>query len=70
MERFDEKYKHLMGKQFMAADGGNYGIYVVGCLPEKDDLIVMTVVDGKVQYDKHPHRIDLFKASYRYILED
>lgn len=59
---------HFIGHQYPAADGGDYGIYVVGCIPEKNDLVVMSVVGGKVRYDEEPRRLDAFKASYRYQL--
>ena len=58
----------FVGHKYPAADGGDYGIYVVGCIPEKDDLVVMTVSGGKVRYDEAPRRLDAFKASYRYKL--
>ena len=58
----------LVGHKYPAADGGNYGIYVVGCIPETGDLVVVTVAGGKVRYDEEPHRLDAFKASYRYQL--
>ena len=58
----------FVGHTYPAADGGNYGIYVVGCIPEKNDLVVMTVAGGKVRYDEEPRRLDAFKASYRYKL--
>jgi len=58
----------FVGHMYPAADGGNYGIYVVGCIPEKNDLVVMTVAGGKVRYDEEPRRLDAFKAGYRYNL--
>jgi len=60
----------FIGHKYPAADGGNYGIYVVGCIPEKNDLVVMTVLGGEVKYDLNspPRRLDAFKASYRYKL--
>ena len=66
-----EDFQKFIGKCYPAADGGNYGIYVVGALPEKQDFIVMTVLGGKVQYgvDEPPRRLDMFKASYRYQLD-
>jgi len=64
-----DKLHCFVGHKFRAADGGDYGIYVVGCIPEKDDLVVMTVSGGKVRYDEEPRRLDAFKASYRYILD-
>ena len=36
-----DNLQRLVGHKYPAADGGNYGIYVVGCIPEKDDLVVM-----------------------------
>lgn len=58
----------LIGHKYPAADGGNYGIYVVGYIPEQNDLIVLKVCGGSVCYDKPLMRIDAFKASYRYRL--
>ena len=51
---------------YPAADGGDYGITIVGNLPEKNDFIVMNVTKGKVRYDEPPRRLDIHKASYRY----
>ena len=62
----EEIYEKMMFQIFRAADGGNYGIFVCGLLPDKDDLIVMEVVNGQIAYEKEPRRLDLFKASYRY----
>ncbi len=57
-----------VGRNHQAADGGNYGIYIVGLLPEKKDFVVMHTVNGAILYSEDPHRLDYFKASYRYIL--
>jgi hypothetical protein len=57
-----------VGWNHLAADGGNYGIFIVGLLPEKNDFVVMNTVGGKIRYDEAPRRIDYFKASYRYRL--
>jgi len=64
-----ENYEQYIGNKFMAADGGNYGIYIVGAIPEVDDFVVMTVLKGKVQYNESPRRLDMFKATYRYKLD-
>ena len=58
----------FVGHKYPAADGGNYGIYVVGCIPEKNDLVVIPVSGGEVKYDQPPRRLDAFKASYCYKL--
>ncbi len=63
--------ERYVGRNHQAADGGNYGIYIVGLLPEKDDFVVMYTFDGgKIRYDEDPRRLDYFKASYRYILTE
>ena len=58
----------FVGGIYMAADGSDYGIYIVGTLPEVDDFVVMPVTNGRVDYSVDPRRIDFFKASYRYML--
>jgi hypothetical protein len=37
----------LINKVFMAADGGNYGIFVIGYLEEVDDLVVINTSGKK-----------------------
>jgi hypothetical protein len=63
--------KQLIGKQIPAADGGDYGHAVLAYDEENNDLIVSPIcwstgepIDG----DK-PRRLDLFKASYRYMFD-
>ena len=64
-----ENPERYVGLNHQAADGGNYGIFIVGLLPEKEDFVVMSTVAGEIKYDEKPRRIDYFKASYRYVLE-
>jgi hypothetical protein len=64
-----DQFHRFIGRQFRAKDGGDYGIYVVGCIPEKNDLVVMSVSGDKVRYDEEPRRLDAFKASYRYQMD-
>jgi hypothetical protein len=66
--RKGEQLRELVGNKYPAADGGSYGIYVVGCIPEKDDLVVLYTHNGVVEYGE-PRRLDGFKASYRYCLD-
>jgi len=58
----------FIGHKYPAANGCNHGIYVVGCIPEKNDLVVMSISRGEVEYANSPRRLDAFKASYRYKL--
>lgn len=51
-----------------AADGGSYGIYIVGYLPKVDDFVVMETIFGEINYGAEPYRLDADKASYRYVL--
>ena len=60
--------ERYVGLNHTAADGGAYGIYIVGLLPAKNDFVVMNTVLGKIRYDEPPRRLDYFKASYRYVL--
>jgi len=62
----------LINKVFMAADGGNYGIFVIGYLEEVDDLVVIDTIGKKIDYRYYNpiHRLDVFKASYRYVLDE
>jgi hypothetical protein len=62
----------LIGKVFMAADGGNYGIFVISYLEEVDDLVVINTIGKKIDYSQENkiHRLDVFKASYRYVLDE
>jgi len=63
----------LIGKQIPAADGGNYGHLVVGYNPRANDLLVVPIRWSTGEplnpADTEPHRLDLFKASYRYQLD-
>ena len=58
--------ENYIGEYFKAADGGNYGIYIVGILLKVEDFVVMTTINGKIVYSEEPRRLDYFKASYRY----
>lgn len=63
----------LIGKQIPAADGGNYGHLVVGYNAKSNDLLVVPIrwSTGEPLHPAttEPHRLDLFKASYRYQLD-
>jgi hypothetical protein len=68
-EEMDNPGRYV-GQYHQAADGGNYGIFIVGVLPEKQDFVVLNTLNGEIQYNEEPRRIDYFKASYRYVLKD
>lgn len=67
------KQRHsLLFKDLPAADGGNYGVRVVGYDEETDDYIVSEINwNTKELIDKNsePHYIDAFKITYRYCPE-
>jgi hypothetical protein len=64
-------YKSLVGGKFLASDGGNYGIYVVGYVPEQLSLVVLTIRgrDLKVQYDEPPRLLTAKMAMHLYDLK-
>jgi hypothetical protein len=64
-------YKSLVGGKFRASDGGNYGIYVVGYVPEQISLVVLTIRgrDFKVQYDEPPRLLSAKMAMHLYDLK-
>jgi hypothetical protein len=62
-------YEQYIGGTYFAADGGGYGIYIVGILPDVSDFVVMDVRQGKIDYTAQPRRLGCYKASYRYVLE-
>lgn len=64
-------YKSLVGGKFRAFDGGNYGIYVVGYVPEQISLVVLTIRgrDFKVQYDEPPRLLSAKMAMHLYDLK-
>lgn len=62
----------LLDKQFRAADGGNYGIQVLGILNE-DTMVVVNIMwnTGKTMWSTpRLYNINYFKASYRYDLKN
>ena len=67
------KQRHsLLFKDLPAADGGNYGVRVIGYDEETDDYIVSEIDwNTKELIDKNsePHYIDAFKITYRYCPE-
>ena len=62
----------LLFKDLPAADGGNYGVRVIGYDEETDDYIISEIDwNTKELIDKNsePHYIDAFKITYRYCPE-
>ena len=66
----------LIGKKVPAADGGDYGHLIVGYDERADDLLVVQIVwsTGEpwniVGMTPGPRRLDRYKASYRYKLDE
>ncbi len=61
----------VVGKQIPAADGGNYGLMILGYHPAARDFIVVPIkwmTGEELEPQNPPRRIDCFKASYRYVL--
>ena len=62
----------LIGKKIPAADGGDYGHFIVGYDEVRDDLLVVPIKwsTGEVfpLCGEIPQRISRYKASYRYML--
>ncbi len=59
----------LLFKDLPAADGGNYGVRVIGYVEETDDYLVLGInwnTKEVIDPDKDPRRLDAFKMSYRY----
>ena len=67
------KQRHsLLFKDLPAADGGNYGVRVIGYNEKTDDYIVSEINwNTKELIDKNsePRYIDAFKITYRYCPE-
>jgi len=63
---YSDNKKENVGKMFLASDGGNYGIFIVGYLGHVDDYVVMPTIGAEIDYSYEPHRIDSCKAAYRY----
>jgi hypothetical protein len=63
----------LIGKQVPAADGGDYGHLIVGYDPRAEDYLVVPIrwSTGTPLYPDRtePGRLDRFKATYRYQLD-
>jgi hypothetical protein len=64
----------LIGKQVPAADGGDYGHLIVGYDERADDFLVVQIVWSTGEpwsaMTAGPRRIDRYKASYRYKLDE
>ena len=64
----------LIGKQVPAADGGDYGHLIVGYDDRADDFLVVQIIwstgEPWPQMTTGPRRIDRYKASYRYKLDE
>ena len=64
------KQRHsLLFKDLPAADGGNYGVRVIGYVEETDDYIITEITWNTkevIDQDKEPRYIDAFKITYRY----
>ena len=62
----------LIGKQVPAADGGDRGCLIVDYDEEDDDLMVIPIIWSTGAAWRPgltgAHRLDVFKASYRYQL--
>ena|SRR3989304_2928002 len=63
------QYQDYVGGKYLAADGSNYGIYILELDEKKSDFIVVALVKGKVDEAMGLCRLDCFKASYRYELD-
>ena len=60
---------NLLFKDLPAADGGNYGVRVIGYIEETDDYLVMNITWNTkelITKDSEPRRLNAFKMSYRY----
>ena len=64
-----QNYKKYIGKYLSAADGSNYGIFIIGALPEAQDFVVILTIDKEIQYQEKIRRLDFYKATSRYVLD-
>lgn len=67
----EQTYTPYVGGFYPAADGGSYGIRILGYVRETMEFIVIVCnANGKsLQYGpQDPHRLAAIKASYRYKL--
>ena len=72
MSDFLKQRHSLLFKDLPSADGGNYGVRVIGYDEETDDYIVSEIDwNTKELIDKNsePRYIDAFKITYRYCPE-
>lgn len=64
--------KNMLDKQFRAADGGDYGIQVLGIIDENSICVInIRWSTGGILLGRglaKPYPLNLFKASYRYDL--
>lgn len=56
-----------LNSYWTAADGGDFGHYVIGFNYEAEDVIVHPTVHGEL-CNEPPRRLDFFKLQYRYTL--
>jgi hypothetical protein len=62
----------LIGKQVPAADGGDYGHLIVDYNPSSGDFKVVPIrwsTCEPLHPEEGPRRLDAWKASYRYRLD-
>lgn len=62
----------LLFKDLPAADGGNYGVRVIGYDEETDDYLVLGInwnTKELLAKNSEPRRMGAFKMSYRYCPE-
>jgi hypothetical protein len=65
------KAESYIGKRCYAADGGGYSIIIVGHDEDTDDFLVVNIgKTGKVIETDGIRRLDCFKATYRYMLDE
>ena len=59
----------LLFKDLPAADGGNYGVRVIGYYEETDDYLVLAIrwnTKEVINENSEPRHLNAFKISYRY----
>jgi len=59
----------LLFKDLPAADGGNYGVRVIGYVEETDDYLVMNIrwnTKEVINPEVDPRHLNAFKITYRY----
>jgi len=71
MSDFLKQRYSLLFKDLTAADGGGYGVRVIGYDEETDDYLVFQINwNTKELYDHEPRYLDAFKITYRYCPEN